>query len=108
MDGAAVSHLRGVADGRSGLHDIDIDHVAALSDRQQRGLAGLRRELFEVAVNALEKGVAFGDVVGEIEQAARRIVAVAFARFVEVARLEERRVGKEWVSECRYRWRARQ
>src|SRR3546814_21193323 len=60
------------ADGRSGLHDIDIDHVAALSDRQQRGLAGLRREFFEVAVNALEQGVAFCDVVGEIEQAADR------------------------------------
>src|SRR3546814_18313649 len=42
-----------------------------------------------------------GEAVGEVE---RRLEAVGQARLDAGARSEERRVGKECVSTCRFRW----
>src|SRR3546814_2980801 len=69
--------LRGVADRRRGFDDVDVDHGGMLADRQQRRLAGLGRQRFEIAVDVLEEGIALGDAAGQLEQAARRIVPAA-------------------------------
>src|SRR3546814_10490244 len=72
-----------VADRRRGFDDVDVDHGGVLADRQQRRLAGLGRQRFEIAVDVLEEGIALGDAAGQLEQAARRIVPAALAGLVD-------------------------
>src|SRR3546814_14852684 len=87
---APVAYLRGVADRRRGFDDVDVDHGGVLADRQQRRLAGLGRQRFEIAVDVLEEGLALGAAAGQLEQAESRIVPAAFPATVEEAAVQER------------------
>src|SRR3546814_16709945 len=75
-------------------------------ERKRRRIAGVGREILEIERperhRAVEPGAAAslvdGDVAGEIGPADRALEAG------NDPRSEERRVGKECVSTCRYRW----
>src|SRR3546814_6991232 len=78
--------------------DLIVAEVYAPTAADARAVASALRERF-----AATDGIVDIDTSMEAD-APREIVVVDRARAVHLGRSEERRVGKECVSTCRYRW----
>src|SRR3546814_16217516 len=94
-----------ISDWSSDVCSSDLDDEGRVEDHRRRGIAALERRQIDEGLEGRARLAI--RLRRPVELAHLEVVAAGHrqtAPGVRVERSEERRVGKEWGSECRCRW----